>query len=112
MRTTYIEARQRYRELSRKKAQLQQQLAELEADMAEALIEMQRLAEHSYINAEAETLTLREVARLLNVSYDTVYRMVRSGELTTVRFGRTYRVPRQAIRELQNQKAGAVTPAG
>jgi len=111
MPTTYLEARERYRELSRRKAQLQQELAELEADMAEALIEMQRLAEHSYINAEAETLTLQEVAQLLNVSYDTVYRMVRSGELTTIRFGRTYRVPRKAIRELQSKKAGVAAPA-
>ena len=38
-------------------------------------------------------LTVAEVAELMRVSKMTVYRLVHSGELPAVRFGRSYRVP-------------------
>ncbi len=107
MPSNYLEARERYRDLLRKKARLQRELTELEADIAEALIEMQRLAEQSYINAEQETLTLADAAKLLNVSYHTVYQMAREGRIQTIRFGRTYRVPRRALRELIGRNGGS-----
>ena len=50
MPSSYLEARERYRELLRREARLQRELTELEADIAEVLIEMQRLVEQ-------ETLT-------------------------------------------------------
>jgi excisionase family DNA binding protein len=45
-------------------------------------------------------LTVSEVAAALRVSKMTIYRMVRSGQLSSVRVGRSYRVPDQAVREL------------
>jgi len=39
-------------------------------------------------------MTLEEVADVLNVHYQLVYRLARSGELPTVRLGRVYRVPK------------------
>ena len=42
-------------------------------------------------------LTVAEVAAALRVSRMTVYRMVHSGELPAIRFGRSFRVPEQAL---------------
>ena len=42
-------------------------------------------------------LTVAEVADLMRVSSMTVYRLVRSGELPAVRFGRSYRIPETAV---------------
>ena len=41
--------------------------------------------------------TVAEVAELMRVSKMTVYRLVHSGELPAVRFGRSYRVPESAV---------------
>ena len=45
-------------------------------------------------------LTVAEVAELMRVSVMTVYRMVQSGELPAVRFGRSYRIPEAAVIDL------------
>ena len=42
-------------------------------------------------------LTVAEVASLLRVSKMTVYRLLRSGELLSLRVGRSLRVPRTAL---------------
>ena len=44
-------------------------------------------------------LTVAEVAEIMRVSKMTVYRLVQSGELPAVRFGRSYRVPESAVRD-------------
>ncbi len=44
-------------------------------------------------------LTVAEVAGLLRVSKMTVYRLVHSGELASVRVGRSFRVPERAVDE-------------
>ncbi|ERK73409.1 MULTISPECIES: helix-turn-helix domain-containing protein [Leifsonia] len=42
-------------------------------------------------------LTVAEVADMMRVSRMTVYRMVHSGELPAIRFGRSFRVPESAV---------------
>ena len=42
-------------------------------------------------------LSLEEVAELLSVNYQLVYRLVRAGELPAVRLGRVYRVDRNDL---------------
>ena len=42
-------------------------------------------------------LTVAEVATLLRVSKMSVYRLIHSGELEAVRFGRSFRVPHAAV---------------
>jgi len=42
-------------------------------------------------------LTVGEVADLMRVSNMTVYRLVHSGELPAVRFGRSFRIPESAV---------------
>ena len=44
-------------------------------------------------------LTVAEVAELMRVSKMTVYRLVHSGELPAIRFGRSFRVPESAVAE-------------
>lgn len=44
-----------------------------------------------------ELLTVEEVASVLRVSRMTVYRKVHSGELPSVHFGRSFRIPASAM---------------
>ncbi|MEV8145272.1 helix-turn-helix domain-containing protein [Specibacter sp. NPDC078709] len=47
--------------------------------------------------SDVHFLTVQEVAELMRVSKMTIYRMVHAGELPAVRFGRSYRVPANAV---------------
>jgi excisionase family DNA binding protein len=47
----------------------------------------------------ARLLTVAEVADVMRVSKMTVYRLVHSGEMPAVRFGRSYRVPENAVEQ-------------
>jgi excisionase family DNA binding protein len=49
--------------------------------------------------SEVRFLTVAEVAAIMRVSKMTVYRLVHSGELTSVRVGRSFRVPEQAVHQ-------------
>lgn len=42
-------------------------------------------------------LTVNEVADMMRVSTMTVYRMVHSGEVPAIRFGRSFRIPESAV---------------
>ena len=44
-------------------------------------------------------MTIAEVAAFMRVSRMTVYRLVHSGELPAIRFGRSFRVPESAVAE-------------
>ena len=47
--------------------------------------------------AGLDLLTVAEVATMLRVSKMSVYRLIHSGELEAVRFGRSFRVPQKAV---------------
>ncbi len=49
--------------------------------------------------SEMNFLTVAEVAAVMRVSKMTVYRLVHSGELASVRVGRSFRVPERAVHE-------------
>lgn len=55
--------------------------------------------------SEVTFLTVAEVAELARVSKMTVYRLIHSGELPAVRFGRSYRVPESAVREVLRRQS-------
>jgi len=42
-------------------------------------------------------LTVAEVASLMRVSTMTVYRQIKAGELASVRVGKSYRIPEEAV---------------
>jgi excisionase family DNA binding protein len=47
--------------------------------------------------SDVRFLTVAEVAEMMRVSSMTVYRLVHSGELPAVRFGRSFRIPESAV---------------
>lgn len=47
--------------------------------------------------SDVQFLTVSEVAQVMRVSKMTVYRLVHSGEMPAVQFGRSYRVPESAV---------------
>ena len=47
--------------------------------------------------SDVRFLTVAEVADMMRVSKMTVYRMVHSGDLPAIRFGRSFRVPETAV---------------
>ncbi|MDJ0323501.1 helix-turn-helix domain-containing protein [Cryobacterium sp. PH31-AA6] len=47
--------------------------------------------------SDVRFLTVAEVAEMMRVSKMTVYRLVHSGELPAIRFGRSFRVPEAAV---------------
>lgn len=49
--------------------------------------------------SQARFLTVSEVADVMRVSKMTVYRLIHSGELPAVRFGRSFRVPQEAVEQ-------------
>lgn len=49
--------------------------------------------------ADVRFLTVAEVAEVMRVSRMTVYRLVHSGEMPAVQFGRSYRVPESAVEQ-------------
>lgn len=50
--------------------------------------------------ANAKFMTVTEVADMMRVSRMTVYRMIHAGDLPAVRFGRSYRVPQEAVKAI------------
>ncbi len=57
-------------------------------------------------------LTPQEVAHLLNLRLETVYRSLRSGRLHHFRFGRQYRITKQQLLEYMTVQAGPATAGG
>ena len=58
-------------------------------------------------------LTVQEVADTMRVSSMTVYRMVHSGEIPAIRFGRSFRIPESALSQLMGQvDQGSINQAG
>ena len=49
--------------------------------------------------ADVRFLTVAEVAAVMRVSRMTVYRLVHAGDLASVRVGRSFRVPEQAVHD-------------
>ena len=58
--------------------------------------------------SEIKFLTVAEVASLMRVSKMTVYRLVHSGELASVRVGRSFRVPERAVHDYLHMGFGEV----
>ena len=49
------------------------------------------------MSPEKKFMTLEDVADLLGVNYQLIYRLVRSGELPAIRLGRVYRVTKDDL---------------
>ena len=48
-------------------------------------------------------LHVKDLAKVLSISQNTAYALVRSGQIRSVRTGRTYRIPKDAVIEYLNK---------
>ena len=48
-------------------------------------------------------LRVKDLAEVLSISQNTAYALVRSGQIRSVRTGRTYRIPKDAVIEYLNK---------
>jgi excisionase family DNA binding protein len=58
------------------------------------------MVEEAVAEVSGPFVTVAEVASRMRVSKMTVYRLVHSGELPAIRFGRSFRVQQRAVEEL------------
>jgi excisionase family DNA binding protein len=70
------------------------------ADLAAAIEDMTGTRPASRSRGDMRLLTVAEVAGLARVSKMTIYRLIRAGELDTIRMGTIYRIPQAAARKL------------
>ena len=49
-------------------------------------------------------LHVKDLMKVLSVSHNTAYALVRSGQIRSVRMGRSYRIPKDAVIEYLNSK--------
>ena len=47
-------------------------------------------------------LHVKDLARVLSVSQNTAYALVRSGQIRSIRMGRSYRIPKDAVIDYLN----------
>src|ERR1700734_1204489 len=59
---------------------------------------------------DVKFLTIYELAVMMRISKMSAYRLVRTGELESIRVGRSYRIPEQAV--ISYMRDAAFTPAG
>ena len=57
---------------------------------------------HEYF--DKELLTVDEVMEILYLGRNTVYDLLRSGELKGIKFGKVWRIPKESIREMITKK--------
>ena len=70
-------------------------------------VDMSGHAQTAYVNPERPLLTVNDVALALVVSRDSVYRLIRNGELTPVRVGTRLRFQPDDLRDyLERGRAG------
>lgn len=58
--------------------------------------------------SDVRFLTVAEVAVMMRVSNMTVYRLVHSGDLPAIRFGRSFRIPESAVAAVVDTPASDV----
>lgn len=61
---------------------------------------------------ETEYMSLEEVADMLGVTYQLIYRLVRAGELPAVRLGKLYRVSRADLNHYLERNKNATASGG
>jgi excisionase family DNA binding protein len=60
--------------------------------------------------SDVRFLTVYELALMMRISKMSAYRLVRTGELESIRVGRSYRIPEQAV--IAYMREAAFTPTG
>ena len=55
---------------------------------------------------EKQFLKLKEVAVILGLHYNTVWKLIKTGEIPAVKIGRSWHIPVQFVQELQKRAMG------
>ena len=50
-------------------------------------------------NVSPLVFSVKDLQQLLSISLNVAYELVRSGQIRSIRIGRTYRIPREAVEE-------------
>ena len=53
--------------------------------------------EQKLLNNYPPVLCVKQVAEILSISHNTAYALVRSGQIHSIRVGRSYRIPLEAV---------------
>ena len=54
-------------------------------------------AEQNLLNKYPPVLCVKQVAEILSISHNTAYTLVRSGQIHSIRVGRSYRIPLDGV---------------
>ena len=52
-------------------------------------------------------LKVKDLMELLSISHNTAYEIVRSGQIKSIKVGKTYRIPRDAVEEYLRSATGS-----
>jgi len=52
---------------------------------------------------EKQFLKIKEVAAVLNLHYNTIWKLVKAGEIPAIKIGRSWQIPVQFVQELQEK---------
>ena len=55
---------------------------------------------------EGKVYTPKEISKMFNVSIQTVYNLIKAGNLKPIRFGNQIRIPGESLREYISQEGG------
>jgi len=55
---------------------------------------------------EGKVYTPKEISKMFNVSIQTVYNLIKAGNLKSIRFGNQIRIPGESLREYISQEGG------
>lgn len=53
--------------------------------------------------SNADVITVKELSKILRIGINGTYNLVRTGKIKSIRVGRQYRIPRQAILDYLGQ---------
>ena len=54
-------------------------------------------AEQNLLNNYPPVLCVKQVAEILSISHNTAYALIRAGQIHSIRVGRNYRIPLDAV---------------
>ena len=57
------------------------------------------MEDHIVTTSSPIVINVKDLANMLSVGHNTAYALIRSGKIRSIRIGRTYRIPRDAVEE-------------
>ena len=55
------------------------------------------------LNKYNDILTVDELCEVLNIGKNTAYKLLKNGDIKSIKIGRIYRIPKKSIKEYINQ---------